>query len=521
MTGLMDDALGVGLAATQLGVMHRLLVYRVGLTHRWWRSSTRGSSGPLRAGAAEEGCLSLPGVAVDVERPVHVRVGARRTSIGDAIVIEASGLEARVLQHEMDHLDGVLILDRTDKEQRKEALRTLREGRPSRPCARAARSVPPDPSRSTRAHRLHGHIRVRGGRAEGAGRVTRTYLGWWSPRPTGPRDGGRRMAPPPAADAARELGIDAAPGAERERRGGAGGDRRGRAGAICVCEFGQLIKEPLLSRPPDPERASVAAAALAGGGADRARADGGRRGDRRHDLQDRRRPRLAVRWRCRAARADRSRTTRRGRCRRASRSSAATLLVEALDRAEAGTLELIEQPRRASPTPTRSTRRSGGWTRAPGGELERVVRALTPHVGRLPRVRGRRAARRRIGARGAESLPPGELVQAGRAPARRLRRGCARAARGAAAGQAHDGRAGVPARARRSCACRPSASPASAATPARRCAFEVVRRVFEQRRLRRHGVPCRGRRHGLAAATARSRCSSSTGPCSAGRRSTI
>jgi peptide deformylase len=63
---------------------------------------------------------------VEVERPVNVRVRARDPH-GDAIVVEASGLEARVIQHEMDHLDGVLILDRTTREQRKEAIRTMRE----------------------------------------------------------------------------------------------------------------------------------------------------------------------------------------------------------------------------------------------------------------------------------------------------------------------------------------------------------------------------------------------------------
>src|SRR5919204_185987 len=62
----------------------------------------------------------------DVERYVHIRVAARDET-GEGIRIEASGLEARVLQHEIDHLDGVLILDRTTRDQRKEAMRTLRE----------------------------------------------------------------------------------------------------------------------------------------------------------------------------------------------------------------------------------------------------------------------------------------------------------------------------------------------------------------------------------------------------------
>jgi peptide deformylase len=74
----------------------------------------------------DEGCLSLPGVLVEVERPVHVRVRGRDEH-GDPLLVEASGLEARVLQHEMDHLDGVLILDRISREERKRAMRALRD----------------------------------------------------------------------------------------------------------------------------------------------------------------------------------------------------------------------------------------------------------------------------------------------------------------------------------------------------------------------------------------------------------
>ena len=68
----------------------------------------------------------VPEVLVDVERPLHVRVRGRDEN-GDEVVVEATGLEARVIQHEIDHLDGVLILDRTTREQRKEAVRSLRE----------------------------------------------------------------------------------------------------------------------------------------------------------------------------------------------------------------------------------------------------------------------------------------------------------------------------------------------------------------------------------------------------------
>jgi peptide deformylase len=128
MIELMRDAIGVGLAATQLGTLRRILVFQVGSEAEptvlvnpeiEWRSD--------ELVTAEEGCLSLPGVVVDVERPLYVRARAQDVR-GETLTIEASGLEARVIQHEVDHLDGVLMLDRTQKEQRRGALRALREG---------------------------------------------------------------------------------------------------------------------------------------------------------------------------------------------------------------------------------------------------------------------------------------------------------------------------------------------------------------------------------------------------------
>jgi peptide deformylase len=127
MAMLMDDALGIGLAAPQVGVSHRLLVYRVdpespvaALVNPEIEWSSRDEE------IAEEGCLSLPFVHVDVERPIAVLVRARDER-GEEVVIEATGLEARVIQHEIDHLDGILILDRTSREQRKAAMRAMRE----------------------------------------------------------------------------------------------------------------------------------------------------------------------------------------------------------------------------------------------------------------------------------------------------------------------------------------------------------------------------------------------------------
>jgi peptide deformylase len=135
MIAIMHDGMGVGLAATQLGVLRRLLVFQaapggeptalVNPEVEWLSED---------AVVAEEGCLSLPQVAMEVERPLHARVGGFDVE-GKTLSIEASGLEARVLQHEIDHLDGVLILDRAPREQRKAALRALREGVSYAPAA--------------------------------------------------------------------------------------------------------------------------------------------------------------------------------------------------------------------------------------------------------------------------------------------------------------------------------------------------------------------------------------------------
>jgi peptide deformylase len=134
MAALMHDALGVGLAATQLGVMHRLLVYRVGADAPLAvLANPRVDWASDQVESIEEGCLSLPGIHVDVELPLHVRVGGLDER-GDELVIEASGLEARVIQHEIDHLDGVLILDRTSREERKAAMRELREREEAAPA---------------------------------------------------------------------------------------------------------------------------------------------------------------------------------------------------------------------------------------------------------------------------------------------------------------------------------------------------------------------------------------------------
>lgn len=128
MGRLMQEARGVGLAAPQVGVLRRVLVYQTAedapvtalVNPRLTRASDERES-------ADEGCLSLgsASVIVPVERALSVTVEATSPE-GEALTIEAEGLEARVIQHELDHLDGVLIVDRTTPEERREALAQLR-----------------------------------------------------------------------------------------------------------------------------------------------------------------------------------------------------------------------------------------------------------------------------------------------------------------------------------------------------------------------------------------------------------
>ena len=124
MLGLMHDADGVGLAATQVGILRRFFVCTIDGEDRVLVNpvvTTLQNDTDLD----EEGCLSLGPVRVPVERPVKVRVDAKDAT-GEPVALELEGYPARVVQHELDHLDGVLMLDRTDAESRREALGVLR-----------------------------------------------------------------------------------------------------------------------------------------------------------------------------------------------------------------------------------------------------------------------------------------------------------------------------------------------------------------------------------------------------------
>jgi peptide deformylase len=125
MLATMREHEGVGLAANQVGRLKRILIAAL-------EEDEFVLVNPVVEEAAEttekelEGCLSIPGIQVEVERPTAITVSGQDAS-GSPLKIEASGLLARILQHEIDHLDGVLILDRTDRESRKAAMREMRE----------------------------------------------------------------------------------------------------------------------------------------------------------------------------------------------------------------------------------------------------------------------------------------------------------------------------------------------------------------------------------------------------------
>ncbi len=126
MMHLMDEAVGLGLAANQVGVLQRIFIVRTGEDEEPFAVVN-----PVivprddEVETEDEGCLSLPNVLVPVERSVRVQLQARDLD-GRELELDLEGLGARVVQHELDHLDGILMLDRTTKDARREALAVLR-----------------------------------------------------------------------------------------------------------------------------------------------------------------------------------------------------------------------------------------------------------------------------------------------------------------------------------------------------------------------------------------------------------
>ena len=298
---------------------------------------------------------------------MHVRVSAL-DEYGKPILVEASGLEARVIQHEMDHLDGVLILDRTSRDQRKQAMRTLRE------------QLEPTPRLEERLPR---HVGVRGGHARSrlADSAHRPQLVVTRPgRQAGPRRRSSRRRPSrcwPTSSASTCIQPEDLHAPEVLRA-----DRRRAARGAHHLRVRRADQGAAAQRLRDDQRPPVAAAALARGGADRARDHGRRRRDRRGDhARDRG---LGLRRRSTRSAREPIHAGRRLRHARAAagRRSARELLVEALD-ARPTPVEQDESqvtyahkigPRERALDPTQTPE-----------QVERTIRALRPHIGsRLP-----------------------------------------------------------------------------------------------------------------------------------------
>ncbi len=135
MVNTMHEAPGVGLAAPQVGVSKRLFTYDIGRDLDDVATPDNSIHGVIinptivesrGEWTYEEGCLSVPGFSWHITRPKEVYLKGYNLE-GEEISIEADELFARVLLHEIDHLDGVLLVDRLDKEERKQALKALRE----------------------------------------------------------------------------------------------------------------------------------------------------------------------------------------------------------------------------------------------------------------------------------------------------------------------------------------------------------------------------------------------------------
>ncbi|HMK11473.1 MAG TPA: peptide deformylase [Acidimicrobiales bacterium] len=134
MLTTMYDAPGLGLAAPQVGVQKRLFVYDIGDGPRTLINPVISeSSGEW---AYDEGCLSVPGLSFEIIRPKEIHLSGVDLD-GKEVSFEADELVARLFQHELDHLDGILLLEHLDESQRKSALKELRK--------RAVQDIQPSP----------------------------------------------------------------------------------------------------------------------------------------------------------------------------------------------------------------------------------------------------------------------------------------------------------------------------------------------------------------------------------------
>ena len=379
------------------------------------RSSTRRSSGsPTSSRPPRRAASACPGSGSTSSAPLHARVSGVDVD-GEPLLIEASGLEARVLQHEIDHLDGVLILDRTDARAAQGRAAGAARGRQLQPGAR---------SRARRRVRIvylgtsdFAAAVLRAARREPAPPGARRHAARPPPGPRAPRSRRRRPPRPP-----RSSGSSCCrPRRPRARsRWRADPRRRGPSSGV-VCAFGQLLREPLLERARAAQRPPVAAAALARRGADRARDHGRRRAHRgRRSCGS---PRASTPARSRSREALAIGDDDFGRLSRAARaSSAASCWSRPSTCARAASSSFTEQDDAAATYAEKiDARGAPARPGAPGDRARAAGAGADPARRRLPRARGRRAAR---GARGAGAERGRARRPGGSTPAGGLRLGC-------------------------------------------------------------------------------------------------
>ena len=346
LTDTMLEAPGSGLAAPQIGVGLRVFTWHVDgelghLVNPPLTLSEEIQDGP-------EGCLSIPGFTIDCKRALSV-VAHGFDMYGEPVLVEGSEMLARAIQHETDHLDGILFVDRLDREARKEAMKFIREAEwfgdpapqvkvsPARhprsraltgPCASSSPAPPRPPCPSLEA--------VAASRHELVGVVTRptrprVAAAGWSPRPSPQRAeelGVPVLKPdhprdPDFQDALRALDAGLLPGRRLRRAAAAVGARHPRA----------RLGQPAL----------LGAARLARRRAGAARDLGRRRGHRRDHLPDRARRSTPVRRSALMTQTIRPDDTAGDLLARLAEGGAG-LLVQTLDGIEDGSLEAREQP---------------------------------------------------------------------------------------------------------------------------------------------------------------------------------
>ena len=286
LTETMLDAPGAGLAAPQIGVGLRVFTWHVDGELGHLVNPDLTLSEELQDGP--EGCLSLPGLTIDCKRALHV-VARGFDMHGEPVTIEGSELLARAIQHETDHLDGILFLDRLDREARREAMRIVRE---SEWFGEPAPVVEVLPAHDPRARPVRvvfaGTPEVALPALEAVAASAHDLVGVVT-RPDAPAGRGRRMVASPVGLRAEELGVPVLKPAHPREPEFQAALAALEPDCVPVVAYGALIPESALVDPGEGlgQPPLLGAARVARRGARAARDLGGRRGDRCHHVPDR------------------------------------------------------------------------------------------------------------------------------------------------------------------------------------------------------------------------------------------